>query len=354
VFARAALCGPRVTVDATGDAVVVWTVTYSEFSEVVQASIRLGSTGTWAPPVQISPAGEWGELAEVAFDDAGNLTAVWANITHHQVQASTYSTSSQAWSEPQTISTGEMRSGPLLAVAPNGRAVVAWSVDVGNGNNVVRASVRPSRAGAWLSEHDLSAPDGYAAVDDMATDPSGQTIVMWDRFLATTDYIEVATLPAGSQEWSPAEALNRAGTSGHNGQVAFDGEGNAVAAWLRDIQLEHDGIDVSVRAAGDDGWSPAQPIAEHIQGPALTVDASGDAVVVYGEVNWYTTIKSRVRDARSGLWGLPSKLAPRVIEAYPLTIESGALGGAFALWQLHSDQCYCFTLQGADYIGRTH
>jgi hypothetical protein len=166
------------------------------------------------------------------------------------------------------------------------------------------------RTGAWLPERDLSASTGCAAVNDIAVDPSGQTIVAWDRFLATTDNLEVATLPPGSGQWGPPDRLNAPGTSGHNGQVAIDRHGNAFAAWLRDINLEHDGIDVALRAAGESGWSPAEAIAEHTQGPSLTVDEAGDAIVIYGEVEWYTTIRARVRYAETGIWGPPSASKP--------------------------------------------
>jgi hypothetical protein len=342
---------PRVALDDAGNAVVVWTLTYSEQDEVVQASIRLGPNGVWSPPVQVSPAGEWSELGEVGFDNEGNLTAVWANITHHVVQSRVYRTSTQTWSETQTISTGEMRSGPRLAVAPGGRAVVAWSTPIGNGNVILRAAIRPSRTGAWLSEHDLSSATGYASVNDIAVHPSGQTIVAWDRLLGS-DYLEVATLPAGSEQWGQPDRLNAPGTNGQNGQVAIDRNGNAFAAWRRDIELNQDGIDVAYRPAGGTAWSPAQAVAEHVTGPSLTVDDAGDAIVVYGEVNWFVTIRSRVRYARSGVWSPPVDLSQTVDMAYPYFSEPEPTSGAIALWQLYSNECDCFTLQGAQYISR--
>jgi hypothetical protein len=344
---------PRVALDDAGNAVVVWTLTYSEYFEVVQASIRLGPNGEWSSAAQISPPGEWSELAEVAFDNEGNLTAVWANITRQGVvQAAVYSTSSQTWSEPQTVSTPEMRNGPRLAVAPSGRAVVAWSTAAGGANTVLRASIRPSRTGTWLPERDVSTQDGSSSVNDIAEHASGQAIVIWDRFRATTDYVEVATLPAGSLEWGPPQRLNRAGTNGYNAKVAIDQDGNAVAAWHRDIDLRQDGIDASIRAAGEGGWSVPEAIAEHAFIPALTIDAAGDAVAVYGEIVGDTTIKARVRDARTGTWGPPSELSTPVFEAYPLAIAPDPSRGVIAVWQLHSAQCYCFTVQGADYVGR--
>jgi hypothetical protein len=340
---------PRVAIDDAGNAVVVWTLTRSEFDEVVQASIRLGPRGAWSPPEQISPTGQWSELGEIGFDNQGNLTAVWANITLHVVQSAVYSTTSQTWSETQTISTGEMRSGPRLAVAPSGRAVVAWSTDAGNGNVILRAAIRPSRTGAWLPQRDLSAPTGYAAVDDIAVDPSGQTIVVWDRFLATTDYLEAATLPAGSSDWSLPDRLNAPGTNGHNGNVVIDRQGNAVAAWIRDISLEHVGVDVAVRPFGG-SWSPAEPIAEHTEGPSLTLDSAGDAIVFYAQWDWFATIRARVRDATTGTWGPPSDLSSKLVDAFPLFGTPDASRGAIALWQLYSGECDCYAIQGADFI----
>ena len=341
---------PRVAIDDAGNAVVVWTLTYSEYDEVVQASMRLGSNGAWSPPTQISPPNEWSELGEIGFDNQGNLTAVWANITHHVVQSAVYSTITQTWTETQTISTGEMRSGPRLAVAPSGRAVVAWSTAVGNGNVILRAAIRASRTGAWLPQHDLSSPTGYAAVDDIAVDPSGQTIVAWDRFLATTDYLEVATLPAGSAEWSAPDRLNAPGTNGHNGNVVIDRQGNAFAAWIRDVNLEHVGIDVAFRPFDGSSWSPAEGIAEHAEGPSLTLDAAGDAIVFYAEIAWYATIRARVRNAVTGTWGPPSNLSPKFEDAFPLFGSPDPSRGAIALWQLYSDECKCFAIQGADYL----
>jgi hypothetical protein len=89
-----------------------------------------------------------------------------------------------------------------------------------------------------------------------------------------------------------------------------------------------------------------------VQGPSLTVDDAGDAIVVYGEVNWYTTIRARVRYARSGIWSQPTDLSPPVDSAYPYFSEPDPTSGAIALWQLHSNECDCFTLQGAEYVSR--
>ena len=341
---------PEVALDDAGNAIVLWTLTYSEFDEVVQASVRIGPGGSWSAPVQISPPGEWSELGKIAFDDQGNATAVWANITHHVVQANMWNASTRRWSAPMTLSSGEIRSGPLLAVSPSGRAVAAWSSPTRNGNVILRAAIRPSPTAPWLAEQDLSQPDGYASVNDIAEHPSGRTIVMWDRFRATTDYVEVATLPAGSLVWGPPETLNRAGTSGYNGDVEIDQQGAAVAAWQRNIDLRQVGIDVSIRGPSDTHWSTPEPIAESAFIPKVAVDADGNVIVAFSEVAWFTTIEARMRDAVTGTWGPVAKLSQSVFEAYAADIGVNSIGGVFALWQLHSDQCYCFILQGADYL----
>lgn len=338
---------PRIALDSAANAAVVWTVTYSDWYEEVEISIRLGPTGTWSQPARISPPNEWSELCEIAFDDAGNLTAVWANIAHHAVQSAVYSTISHTWTAPQILSTGDLRSAGHLAVAPSGRAVVAWSTAVGNGNVVPRASVRASRTAAWAPERDLTSVDGYASVNDVAIDSSGQALVVWDRFRATTDYLEVATLPAGSLDWGPAVRLSRPGTNGHNGQVALDAYGNAFASWARDIDLNQNGIEVSTRTAGEDTWAAPESIAEDAIVPSLTLDAVGDAIVVYSA---YGTIKARLRSAQTGTWGPPSDLSDVFDLAYPGAAAVEPSRGALVLWQTYSQLCSCFSLQGADYV----
>jgi hypothetical protein len=341
---------PRAALDEAGDAIVVWTQATSEYYSAVRAALRLGPGASWSPPVQISPPGEWASGGEVAFDGQGNATVVWANNTRGLIQARTWDATTHRWGVPESISTGPPHSGPRIAVSPSGRAVVAWSAPSGY-DYLVRAAIRPSRTGSWGPEQLLSTAGQTASVDDIVEQPSGQTIVMWDRFEYTTDYLEVATLPAGSLAWGPPETLSRPGTNGHNGTVDIGPDGTAIAAWQRDIELEQVGVEVSIRAPTDTQWSTPEPIAEHAFNPAVAATAAGDAVVVFGQAAWWPTIEARVRDAITGAWGPVAKLSQPVFETSPHSIAADSLGGVFVVWQTLSEQCRCFSIQGADYVG---
>ena len=340
---------PRAAIDQSGAAIVVWTLSTSEFFSVVQAAVRLGPNAPWSQPLQVSPQGEWASGGEVAFDGQGQATVVWSNNTHEIVQGRTWIAPTNTWTESEQISTDTPWSGPLIAVSPSGRAIVAWSAHRGF-DYVVHASIRPSRGAAWGPEQALST-QGNASVSDIVIDPSGQAIVMWDRFLSTIDYLEVATLPAGSLVWGPPETLSSPGTSGHNGKVDIASDGTAFAAWQRDVQLQQVGIDASIRGPTDSEWSTAEPIAEHAFVPMLAATSTGDAVVAFGQVAWWTTIKARVRDAGTGSWGPVSKLSTPAFEASPNSLGVDGFGRAFLAWQTLSEQCRCFRIQGADYFG---
>src|SRR5439155_8710095 len=119
-------------------------------------------------------------------------------------------------------------------------AVLVWKGDDGANHWFVRARGR-STSGSMGPERDLSVASQNAGDAQVAVEPGGNAVAVWDRSDGLNDRVQAAfllneqTLSAGGQD-----ALDE--------RVAVDTRGNAVVVWARSDGL-NDRVQVRRRAA---------------------------------------------------------------------------------------------------------
>lgn len=147
---------------------------------------------------------------------------------------------------------------------------------------------------------------------------------------------------AGAAGWVPATPSAATSANGPSGAVvAVDPAGDAIAAWTDDDGVGTQSLIVATRPAGGP-WSTPAPVANDagVDAPAVTMDAAGNATVVWIESADGTafTARARRRDAATGTWG-PTEDFPRGDVdnvADPLTqVHADALGDVVAAWVEH-------------------
>ncbi|MGN6188064.1 MAG: hypothetical protein ACTHOE_04140 [Conexibacter sp.] len=144
--------------------------------------------------------------------------------------------------------------------------------------------------------------------------------------------------PAGATGWVDATPPSPAANGPSGAVVAVDPAGDAVAAWTGDDGAGTQSLLVAWRPAGGP-WGAPQPLARRtgVDAPAVTLDASGNATVVWIDSGDGATFSAHAarRDAASGNWSVPHDF-PAAGAADPRTqVRADANGNVIAAWLEH-------------------
>lgn len=240
------------------------------------------------------------------------------------------------WLAPQDLSAaGQDAATPQVAVDPFGNAVAVWERTDGT-HSRVQAAVHPA-GGAWqLPAQDLSASGQDAEAPQVALDPAGNAIAIWHRSNGTNTIVQGAFRPAGGAWQLPAQDLSAPGQNAENPQIAFDSSGNAVAVWSR-LDGSNFIVQAAFRPTGGAWQVPAQDLsAVGADGaePHVALDAAGNAVAVWRRPNGANfIIQAAVRPA-GGPWQLPAQdLSAAGQDAFLPRIAVDPAGNAVAVWR---------------------
>jgi hypothetical protein len=238
---------PQVSIDADGDAIAVWGRQILG-EDVIHAATR-PANGSWSAPEDLSTAGDNAREPEVAMNAAGTAVAAWS-IMGGGVQAAVRSPSG-AWSAPEQVSAlGQSAADPALAIDSNGNAFAIWQ-GPGTSGQVLRAAVRPP-GGGWSPSKEVSAEEEGFISYDLEAHASAGVVATWTRKLGPMAYgVQAAVRPPGGG-WSEPEDLSAAGENAGLPDLEFDGAGNAIAIWGREVGVN----DYVVQGAGYDFTGP--------------------------------------------------------------------------------------------------
>jgi hypothetical protein len=320
--------GPALDVDRPGNAIVIWSQRGGGDSEVMQASLRSATTGEWENPVNISDAitGRFTDFwdPEVAFDAAGNATAVWAVAHLDHRSADIYAavrTAGGPWGPPNRIATAGDRADLSLAVTPGGTAIVVWRTESATRSVVYSVSRAPAQP--WGSPVALSMSGRYALGLSLASNSSGNAVVAWlersTEFAGPTT-LRAALRPAATGYWESASSLATANTTTvYAANVALDGSGHAIVTWTPG--------DSSIEAVDLDGSGPL------LDAPAIPQTGATGVLVHFGvsPAAWSAPLVGAVRwdfgDGSSARGPRPSHVY-REARTYTVTVSQDDASGA--------------------------
>ena len=320
--------GPRVAVDALGNAIAVWQ-RFNGTSLVIQAAERPAG-GAWGAPVNISlpaPGGYDAGAPSVAFDPRGNAVAVWHRsdaLTGRATVLSADRPAGRAWQPPVAVSDGTAdASGALIAVAADGTALAAWTSFGG----APRSSLRPA-GGSWLPSETI-AGDTLVRGMDIALDPAGSAVAVWLGGASGPFGVRAAVRPAQGAWQAPADL----GPDGYHPSLTVDAQGAATAVWQND-----DAAHAASKPAGGD-WEPSVQLGP--SAPSFALSAVSETAVA-SDVRGVVTA-AWIAGSPSGSDVLVSRRAGAAWEAPVLVSAPGRaavqprlavdpLGNAVALW----------------------
>ncbi len=241
---------PQVALDSHGDAIAVWDG-WDGSNIRIQGAVRAG--GSFGLPRFLSPSGYNADTPQVAFDSTGDALAVWR---FDGPPASTvegdYRPAGGEFGASQRVSASSSQpaQAPQVAFDGQGDGVVAWQQSDGKELRV-DASVRsPGSAGTFAMQATLD-PGGQEAYEPrIAGDGLSGTIVSWKTFNGANYTAQAAVRPAGGS-FSPATTVSAAGPQEGVPAVGIDAQGNGIAVWSRS-----NGPNYLLEAAGYDGAGP--------------------------------------------------------------------------------------------------
>ncbi len=272
---------PQVAVDQTGNATAVWS-RYDGTDSRVQTSFRVAN-GTWATPENRSTAGAGGYDPKVAVDASGNATVIWylhpSGVGFDTIQVS--QRSSGVWSSTLDLSPAD---GPAylqqVAVDPAGRATVVWQID--NGTNRIIQARHQTSGGAWSSVDDLSSAAYNSYDPQVAVDAAGNAAVVWYLYNGLNNQVQASDRPVDGTWSSPVDLSPAGQVAAYSPQIDVNPSGTAVALWAGS-----DGsnflVQSSRRQAGG-AWSATVDVSTDTQdagNPQVALDAFGDAAATW-------------------------------------------------------------------------
>lgn len=280
---------PQVAINASGEAVAVWSRSNGT-NTIIQASVLSAGSSTWTTPQDISDAGQNAAAPQIAIDSSGNAVVVWSrsNGTNTIIQSKIKSAGSTSFATTgQDLSlTGQNAAIPDIAMTSSGYAVVVWRRSNGT-NTIIQAVTKAASSITFGAASDLSATGQDAATPRVEVNSGGDAVVVWVRSNGTFNLTQAATLAAGSSTWSSAETLSATTAASSEPQVGISSSGEANAVWTF-VSGANTVINTAKKTAGSSTWGSASTLSTTNQNsttPQIFVDPAGDVVVVWSTTN---------------------------------------------------------------------
>lgn len=266
---------PAVAFDPKGEALVLWE-RYMGGGTRIQAALmrpggRFGKAQTLSAPGANDP--------QVGMDDQGNAVAVWTiAATPYLVQAA-FRTHGHRFGAVQTLRPriGDMEN-PLLAVDPDGHAVVVWW-ESGATTSISRAAFR-SRSGRFSRAQTLGLTSGQSMNPQVVVNRRGAATVLWieSKPLATpaspTPFVRVAFASRGGR-FGPKKTISSVGEV-FRPVLGGNERGDTFALW------ETKRMYASVRLHGRKAFGAKRGVSQPGAAAAsVGVDARGNAVAAW-------------------------------------------------------------------------
>jgi PKD domain len=207
---------------------------------------------------------------------------------------------------------------------------------------MLSATAGSASAAGWLEPKDISAAN--EEVDgrpEVAVDPAGNAVAIWERHVGGEEIVEATERPAGG-DWSEPEVLSLPGEEGQRSRVAIDASGNAIAVWITEKSSIGFFVRSAVRPPGGE-WSEPEDVSDSTSetvSPMLALDAANEAVAVWTAFDGSNFILQGAVRSADGDWSEPDDLSEAGQSVTPLEAPDVAIdasGTAIAVWKLEGD-----------------
>jgi len=287
--------------------------------------------------VTLSPAGAYSDSPEVAIDSVGNAVAIWRSLDGtvdcsggpcFRVQARSRSRVGVLGGVQTLSASGQNAANPDVAVDPDGDGLLVWDRFDGTGGSCCeRIQARGRSAAGVLGPLELLSQPGYGSFyPEVAVDTAGDALVVWWRSGQAPNLIQARARSAAGT-LAPLRRLRDVGdTADAFPQVAIDSDGDALVVWQR-----FDGTETWVETRSRSAAGTLGNVTRRRgHGARVALDANGNGVIVWQDLN---RIRAMTRSV-SGAYGPIQVLSNPVSSAPQIAVDP--LGDALATWT-HDD-----------------
>jgi hypothetical protein len=317
----------RLAVDGAGDITAAWVQSDGTTDTVDAASRPAG--GSWETPTVLSSSLPQGSIRQVviAVDATGNETAAWIRQTATglwRVETSSRPVGG-SWSSAATLTETTLGIRSLSLAAHAGAVTALWVVaDESNPFNppsqrLVQWASRPA-SGSWSAAANLTSTN-QAFGPQVAIDPAGSAIAVWDQYDGTNDAV-VSSSRASGGSW--AAPVTVSSTGGAAPAISMNASGELVALWHSDGALES-----ASRTAGGSWGSPTTVVTSgdiDFGIPTVALDNAGVATAVWfskRDISGYGPIDVRTSTLAPGsTWTAPISFS--AVDTYDWSLHTVA------------------------------
>ena len=284
---------------------------------------------------------------QVAMDGIGNAFVVWSQRSagRESVWVNQYSAAGAAWGTASLLEFDDITGtgSPAVAATAGGDAMVVWTQ--GAGDALMQSALFFADAAVWSSPIAVENPaalEGTADSDPVLTlDEAGNALALWVQQGPTGQRnLKAARFDRGTLKWEPAALIETADGAVREVslQVRSDADGNAMALWVQSDGTRDDlwasRFDAATRTWGN--AAQVEDVDDAVVGtPSLALQANGDAVVAWRQVNaGATVVKARRYTAASRAWGAEARLEPLAGAPGDPSAAIDANGNAMVIWNL--------------------
>lgn len=226
---------PQLRFDGQGDAVVIWARSDDNTTYKTQVAVRVAATGQWRAAVDLCPTGESCLTPQIAVDQPGDAVAVWmsGSAGNYVINVATGSIANGTWEQPVQLSqAGASAYAPQAALDAQGDATALW-YRYGGKTAIIQSAVRPANNASWKPPVDVSAPGLDAYAQQLAVDPAGDAVAVWESNNGTFKAIDSAVRIGPNGTWGAPGALSAYGLNAQYPQVTLGANGHALTVWER-------------------------------------------------------------------------------------------------------------------------
>lgn len=293
--------GFSIDADAEGNAIVIYT-RVEQGSIDIRASRFDSGLGIWSAPDVLSRAGAVASAPRIAITSQGEAVATWWEAPGAVLLART-DTDRLTWDEPVVVSPddGFEKGDPYVSLAESGNGAIIYSGGGATGP-AERVWVQAIDAGVGVAV-EVDTDDAEVASARIAADEDGALMAVWEQ----DDDIWHSHF-AGSQ-WSEATVLETASDPVRTPEVASVGHGVFFAVWHQSLTIR------ARRFTPEGGWGDTTtPRTDGTtRPPSLIASTTGDAWILWHED---TFIVLRTFSAESG-WGAIENISAEIEASVP-------------------------------------
>jgi len=273
---------PQVAVAPNGDALIVWGI-YSSSHFVIQAR-SWTRAGQFGPVVTLSSTDQNAEKPLVGIASDGSAVVVWHRYDNPlSVIQGRIRPAGRSFFKPVVDLSVSSQSAvnPQLAINPAGHAVIVWQNDNGT-RSTIQARLRTAKVNSFGEVQDLSVITADASFPAVAITSDGSATAVWQIIDGAGFRVQARARSGLNAFGSPQFLSDVVGISGPLPQIAVNAAGKAVATWHRFV-TDHWEVDASIRPADGAPFGTVQVMSGQKSGQnaKAIVNGLGHAVVVW-------------------------------------------------------------------------